>query len=337
MRPRLMTACGLVTLAASVMSAGTLARQKDAGPSGTAAANVRSSIWHNSGDVSSLNLTYGTGGRAHAPHAAGTFTFVKEDALATSPKFDVIDGQGTTWKVKLGEESQAETSATRFLWAAGYYTDEDYYLARLTVRGLPTLERGQEFVSAGGVVHGARLERKVGVVKEPGNWDWFDNPFTGQRELNGLRVMMSLLNNWDLKRVNNSIYTVDGERHYVVSDAGAAFGNTGNSLTRSKGSPEDYQHSKFVDRVTPGFVDFVLHSRPFFLGALEVGNYLERTKMEDVTKHIPVADVRWLARRLSRLTEGQIRDAFRAGGYGTKDVDTLTKTMRRRIAALKAL
>ncbi len=139
-----------------------------------------------------------------------------------------MDGQGVEWKVKLGPESQSETAATRFLWAAGYFVDEDYYVAELTVNGLPALRRGQEFVSAGGVVHGARLERKRTRAEKLGDWDWFDNPFVGQRELNGLRVMMSLLNNWDLKQVNNAIYAVDGERHYAVSDAGATFGKTGN-------------------------------------------------------------------------------------------------------------
>jgi hypothetical protein len=37
------------------------------------------------------------------------------------------------------------------------------------------------------------------------------------------------------------------------------------------------------------------------------------------------------------LTDNQIRDGFRAGGYGAVDVEILTKTMRQRIAALKAL
>ena len=32
---------------------------------------------------------------------------------------------------------------------------------------------------------------------------------------------------WDLKQVNNSVYSVDGERRYVVSDVGATFGKTG--------------------------------------------------------------------------------------------------------------
>jgi hypothetical protein len=294
-------------------------------------------IWRDPGDVGSLNLIDGAGGRGHAPDPTGTFTFVKEDLLQTSPKFDVTDGQGAKWRVKLGPESQAETAATRFLWAAGYFVDEDYYIAALTVQGLPTLKRGQEFVSAGGIVHGARLERKLATVKKLGDWDWFDNPFVGHQDLNGLRVMMSLLNNWDLKAANNSIYAVEGERRYVVSDAGATFGNTGNSLTRSKGVPKDYEDSAFIAKDTPDFMDFVLHSRPFFTGVVEKSNYRERTKMEEITKHIPRADAHWLGQRLSRLTDGQIGDAFRAAGFGAADVEQLTRTVRQRIAALESL
>jgi hypothetical protein len=301
------------------------------------AATFPQQIWRDPGDVASLDLIYGTGGKAHAPDPTGTFTFDKEDLAQTSPKFWVTDGQGVSWKVKLGAEPQAETAATRFLWAAGYFVDEDYYISDLTVKGLPKLQRGQEFVSAAGIVHGARLERKLATVTKLGDWDWFDNPFLGHRELNGLRVMMSLLNDWDLKAANNSIYAVDGERRYVVSDVGATFGNTGNSLTRSKGVPKDYADSKFVAKDTPDFMDFVLHSRPFFTGVAEASNYRERTKMEEITKHIPRADAQWLGQRLSRLTDDQIRDAFRTAGFDAADVEQLTRTIRQRIAALEAL
>ena len=47
----------------------------------------------------------------------------------TSPKLKVKDAQGVEWKVKMGAEPQAETAATRFLWAAGYFVDEDYFQA----------------------------------------------------------------------------------------------------------------------------------------------------------------------------------------------------------------
>jgi hypothetical protein len=59
--------------------------------------------------------------------------------------------------------------------------------------------------------------------------------------------------------------------------------------------------------------------------------------MEGITKHIPRADAKWLGQRLSLLSDAQIRDAFRAAGYGSADVETLTGVIQRRIAALKAL
>lgn len=301
------------------------------------AANLPEVIWRDPGNIASLNLLYGAGGREHAPDPKGTYTFLKEDLLGTNPKFEIKDDQGVEWKVKLGQEPQSETAATRFLWAAGYFVDEDYYLAELKVTNLPKLHRGEEFVSAGGTVHGARLERKVEEVKKIGDWSWFNNPFLGHREMNGLRVMMSFLNNWDLKETNNAIYEVGGERRYVVVDVGATFGNTGSVITRSKGSPKGYADSKFVAKATPDLIDFVLHSRPFFLTAIHVTNYLERTKMEKIPKHIPRADAKWLGQRLSMLTEGQIRDGFRAAGYTPEEIEIYTKAVRKRIAELNAL
>jgi hypothetical protein len=210
-------------------------------------------------------------------------------------------------------------------------------VATLTVKGLPTLKRGQDFVSPGGIVEGARLERKSKTVKKLGDWDWFANPFLGKREFNGLRVMMSMVNNWDLKQVNNSIYAVDGERHYVVSDAGATFGQTGNALQRSRSVPKDYEDSKFIAKVHPSVIDFELNSRPLFLFVVATSNYRERTKMEKITQNIPLADAKWLGQRLSRLTDDQIRDGFRAAGYGGADLEILTRSIRKRIAALEAL
>jgi len=294
-------------------------------------------LWMDPGQIASLDLVNGIGGQAHAPDPEGTFTFVKEDDVATSPKFEVIDEQGVHWKIKLGDESQAETAATRFLWAAGYLVDEDYYAAEITVLALPSLKRGRQYVSAGGVVHGVRLERGRAPLAKVGDWDWFQNPFTGQRELNGLRVMMSLLNSWDLKAVNNAVYEVNGERHYVVSDLGGTFGRTGDALTRTKGNSRDYGESRFILKVNADSIDFALHSRPHFLGVVDVGNYRERTRMEKITRGIPRADVLWLAHRLSQLSDQQIHDAFRASGFGPSDVESLARTLRNRITALGAL
>jgi hypothetical protein len=324
----------LILLAcAASLTAHTADHDKEAGNP----AKVRLVIWRDPGRMASLNLLYGAGGKQHAPDSMRLFTFIKEDTAATSPKFDIRDAQGVEWKVKLGEEPQSETAATRLLWAAGYFVDEDYYLAEITVTGMPKLHRGEAFASPGGRIHGARLERRLAQVEKVGTWDWFDNPFIDTRELNGLRVMMALLNNWDLKDINNTIHQVGSERQYVVTDLGASFGNTGNSLTRSKSAPQEYADTEFVERATPGFVDFVLHSRPFFLGALNISNYQTRTHMEEVAKKIPRADAKWLGRRLSMLSPQQIRDCFRAAGYSSNDIEIYTRAIRQRIADLQAL
>ena len=38
-----------------------------------------------------------------------------------------------------------------------------------------------------------------------GNWPWKGSAFDGSRVLSGLRVRMALMNNWDLKDINNKI------------------------------------------------------------------------------------------------------------------------------------
>jgi len=78
------------------------------------------------------------------------------------------------------------------------------------------------------------LERHITGEKRIGTWSWFKNPFVGTKELNGLKVMMALINDTDLKAENNDIYDEEGLEHrYVVSDLGASFGRTGNIVDQS--------------------------------------------------------------------------------------------------------
>jgi hypothetical protein len=294
-------------------------------------------IWHDTIDVNQLNLIYGAGGKEDAPTPNARYKFKKEDMNGTNPKFDVEDDNGIKWRVKLGQEPRAETAATRLLFAAGYFVDEDYYVEDLKIEGLPKLHRGQAFVTEDGVAHGARLERRMKEIKKLGTWEWGKNPFVDTKELNGLRVMMALVNNWDLKTVNNSIYEVDGQREYAITDVGATFGKTGNPARRSKSTLKDYEDSKFIDKVKGEYVDFVLHSRPMFIAAVNVPNYRERSQMEDITKHIPRAHAKWLGQRLAQLRPEQIRDCFRAGGYTQEEVEGYARIVEKRIAELNAL
>jgi hypothetical protein len=329
----LSASCFIITLAFSLPArAYQVPEAKTLGGAVSASASS-GPLWRDRGDITSLNLLYGAGGKEHEP--SGKFTFVKEDKQGSAPKFEVVDEQGVRWKVKLGEEVKSETAASRLVWAAGYFTDEDYYLPELRVEKLPKLSRGREFVSADGVVRGVRLERNIKGQKKNGNWSWFKNPFVGTKELNGLRIMMALINNWDLKEINNAIYDEKGEGpRYVVSDLGATFGETGNTITRSKSNPGDYSDSKFIEKVTPEHVDFVLSSRPLFITAIDIPNYATRTHMQDIVKKIPVADAKWLGKLLEPLTDEQIRDCFRAAGYSPEAVEGNAAMVKDRIRDL---
>jgi hypothetical protein len=280
-------------------------------------------IWRPPEDITSRDLFYGPGGKAHEPK--GTFTFEKEDMQGSNPKFDVIDQNGVRWKVKMGNEARPETAASRLVWAVGYFANEDYFVPVLHVQNMPRLRRGANLVSADGTVHNVRLKRHLKDEKKLGNWAWAHGPFTDTREWNGLRVMMALVNNWDVKDTNNSVYQVHGSRPeqiYAVSDLGGTFGPTGLNWTQ-RGYLKAYRESKWITKTSSGYVDFGTPAMPAL-------NHW-------VGRRIPVADARWVGDLLARLSPQQIRDAFRAAGYSPQEVDGFGSVVEQRISQLKGL
>ena len=163
---------------------------------------------------------------------------------------------------------------------------------------------------------------------------WKKNPFAGSREFDGLRVMMALLNNWDLKDVNNGILEIKSKTSphqiYLVSDLGATFGTTGRSLTqaKSKGNLEEYRRSKFIRKVTDEHVDFNVPTRPS-LYSLRVPTYISRVRMGWIGKHIPRTHAKWVGEELSKLSHEQIRDAFRSAGYTPEEVGRVCSGCRK--------
>ncbi len=296
-------------------------------------------MWRAADDVSSLNLFYGPGGKQHQPSTR--FTFVKDDSSGTNPKFVVKDEEGTKWKVKLGAEARPETVATRLVWAAGYFADEDYFLDAIQVQGIGHLKRGGDKVGSDGTVHNVRLERDLKGQKKLGIWKWKDEDFAGTREWNGLRVMMALINNWDLKDVNNAIVELsDGrQRLYMVSDLGATFGSPNPTWPhdRAKGNLKRYAGSKFITGTERDSVDFAEPGEPAPIYLFHLSEYFHRRGLRWIGKDIPRADARWIGEILGRLSSTQIRDAFRAAGYGPNEIEGFSSVVEKRIAALKAL
>ena len=244
-------------------------------------------LWRDPVDITSRDLFFGPGGRQHEPH--GPYTFVKEDLDGTNPKFVVRDRDGVKWKVKMGVEARPETVATRLVWAVGYCANEDYFLSSVRVEGMPDhLQRGKKWVAPDGSVQNVRLKRED--EKKLGDWRWRSDPFAGTREWNGLRVMMAVLNNWDLKDDNNSVYQAeDSDRIYVVSDLGASLGTPGAAwpLTKAKGNLDSYRHSGFIRHTTATTVDFSTPDRPELVWLFHPRDYATHLHMRWIGKDIP--------------------------------------------------
>jgi hypothetical protein len=296
-------------------------------------------LWREPTDIQSRNLLLGPGGSGQQPQAP--FTFDRESPNGTNPKFVVRDGNGVKWTIKLGEEARPETVASRVVWAAGYFADADYLLPAVQVEGMPShLHRGKALISPTGGMTNARFKRETG--KKFGTWDWRDNPFTNTRPLNGLRVLMAVINNWDLKNENNAVHQSPNDPQdliYEVSDLGASFGSSGRERTRaaSKDNLDAYRHSRFIDGYTPTLVDFEVPRRPALILLVDPRDFFSRLGLRWIGRNIPREDAKWMGGLLARITPDQLRDAFSAAGYRQDEVDGLLTVLRERIARLNAL
>ncbi|HUR97334.1 MAG TPA: hypothetical protein VMZ26_04620 [Pyrinomonadaceae bacterium] len=262
----------------------------------------------------SLDLFNGPGGAEMQPDVSRV-TFIKEETQGHNKKFRIKDAKGQVWVAKLGREAQPETAAVRLLYGLGYKTEINYLVPTLNIPGKGTFKN-------------VRLEARPDNVERLDEWKWKDNPFVGSNELQGLKIMMVFLTNWDLLDLQNKVVRVNDngsvEHHFIVSDLGATFGKLGNNnlpfffrLGRKTNDPGTWYESGFVSGVKNGRIDFDFKGKG-------------RGLMEDIT----VAQGRWLTERLGQLTDKQIDDAFRAAGYSADEVELLRQGVRERTAEL---
>jgi hypothetical protein len=272
-------------------------------------------LWRKPEDIASRDLFLGPGGKNMRPDLR-RITFLKEEKGGYSKKYRVRDGSGREWVVKIGKEAQSETSAVRLLWGVGYLTEVNYLVPRVTIPGKGTFTN-------------ARFEARPDGWKRAGEWKWKQNPFTTTPEYKGLKVMMALINNWDLKDSNNVLVQVrtnhGDELRYVISDLGATFGHASTTplfwrITRSRNNPTNYAKSDFFEKVKGNRV--VLH----FGGK-------NRGLMNDIT----VDDAVWIGSWLAQLNDQQLKDAFRAANYTPDQIDLLTRVVRARTNELLSL
>lgn len=299
-------------------------------------------IWQDPGDIASKNLFFGSGAEDGQPKPP--FKFLDQDKHDSNPKFDVEDADGHKWRVKLGAEARPEIVSSRLLWAVGYFTEDDYVLPTATVPGLH-LHRTAHSVENGDEVIDARFARKPSGEKRIASWRWKENPFSGTRELNGLRVMMAVLNSWDLKSENNAVYSdkKTGQQIFLVSDTGASFGTNSTRMQNAngKGNVKKYAESKFITHESETEVSFGTPAPPNDLlmesGGMLAPLYFKRLGYDWIGRDIPRADARWIGSLLGQLSHQQLVDALRAGHFTPDEIDKYVAILEQRIADLKSL
>lgn len=269
-------------------------------------------MWKDPADLESRNLLLGAGGEEMKPDIS-QITFIEEKSGGYSKKYRVKDAKGNEWVAKIGKEAQTDTAANRLVWALGYESEIAYLIPHLKIEGK-------------GEYDNVRLEARPADVKRKGNWMWANNPFQATPQFRGLKILMLMLNNWDMKDDNNEILamrgdtTGEGELRYIISDLGATFGKTGGVFSRSRNDVPDYVKAEFIKKVNGDVIDFSYSG-----------------KNQKLFDGLTVEDARWLSNLLKRLSDDQIKDAFRAANYSAEDVDLLAGAFRERINALAKL
>jgi hypothetical protein len=282
--------------------------------------------------VRALDLAAGAGGRAGAPREP--FDFVQENMQGVNPKVNVTDATGRLWSIKFGEEVKAENFATRLVWACGYIVEPTYFVARGRILHVAKLQRAAAFIDAEGNFRDARFQLWDTEYKflTTDNWAWADNPFLGTRELNGLKILMILLSNWDSTDgsrpalgPNTGILEHAGaggkEWLYFVTDWGAAMGRSGRFYTTSKWDCGGFREQ------TPQFITGVRD---------EIVEWGYIGKHPEVKEGISLSDVEWLLRYLGRISPKQIGEALRASGATPEEIQCFAASIRARIGMLKA-
>jgi hypothetical protein len=296
-------------------------------------------LWTDPGDPSALDFKYGVGGSERQPQPP--FRFVDEDTSGTAPKINVTDGRGMAWNVKWRHEVRPSTFCTRLVWACGYFVDTEYFVAKGRVEGVQGLKRAKPFISSDGSFANARFQLRTGppnYMKDKG-WSWTSNPFSGTRELNGLKILMLLVSNWDAKDSRDKVSTPNGSHMdsnlaifeddrtgvrrylYAEDDWGASMGKWGGLLTWTKWDCKGFQDqtSDFVKGVENGRLRWGFNGK----------------HRKDLTDDISVSDLQWLMQYLGKITDEQIHEGLEASGARPEEITCYSDALRRRIERLR--
>jgi hypothetical protein len=293
------------------------------------AASPSQTLWQVPPETTIADWVWGPGGPEKAPRPP--FRFLRENLSGTNPKVEVEDANGAKWIVKFGGEVHSETFAARILHATGYLAAPDYFVPSGVIGNVHGLKRARPFVSKEGRFRAARFRLRNADLKPVSglNWSWRRNPFLGSRELNGLKILLMLLSNWDGKDdrdgagSNTAVFADPSRpeiRHFAFTDWGATLGSWGGPLQHDRWDVGAYerQSRNFVRAGTDGTLHWAYRGK----------------HNRDITAGISVEDVRWILRLLAGADYARLRAGLLASGATADHAERFARALQSRLDQL---
>jgi hypothetical protein len=258
------------------------------------------------------DLYYGVGGKRLAPDPSATYTVIEIKRGGFSRGYTVVGPDDREWSAKFPPEAGTEVVASRLFWGIGYHQPPVYLLNEWTAAKAtsPNPQLPARF---------REKDPDLNGLEAGDSWSYYENPFVGTRQMNGMLVLHAMLGNSDLKDAQNVIYTLakpheGASRWYVARDLGQTFGRTG-LIDPPRGDIEVFEETPFIRGIENGKVRLEYNGRH-----------------EVLFENITPADVRWICERLDKLSDEQWHDAFRAGGIGEQASERFIRRMKQKIA-----
>jgi hypothetical protein len=261
--------------------------------------------------------------------------FLPAEARGTTGKFECVLAGGEIIKVKYARSGEipSELAASRLLRALGFGADEMHLLRRvrcfgcpaspfLTVKALQILGLRDAFAKRIDFNDYAEFEwvaverrfpaPELRVDGEEKGWAWYELPRVStekggaaRREIDGLRLVAALLNHWDNKAENQRLVCIGGwndrtgcaQPFAFIQDLGANFGPHKPNLRKWSST-----------RVWADASQCRLSMKHLPYGG---------ATFDDVV--VTEEGRRWIAPRLTALTDAQLRDLFSAARFPEHD------------------
>ena len=274
---------------------------------------ARSRVWIPT-DIASLNLKTGPEEPGSFPLGATvTCTYFEKKLSGMSPKFSCTTAGGDELKVKYGGangEVYGEVMSSRLLWALGFGADR-MYSVRVICQGCPAQVGGIVRENGDRILDPAAIERKFGHDELFADWKWRELDIVDEEsggasvaERDALKLLAVFLQHSDSKKQQQRIVCLEAasagecaQPLMMINDLGITWGRSNRWNQQPKGSVNLAEWQAIdIWKAPSGCVG-------------NLGGSFTGTLKDPV---ISEAGRRFLAERLTQLSDGQLRGLFEA-------------------------